>query len=229
MRIAVLCTFVFALAAAAPADAQVAVSMHDGLVTVDASNSTVRQILAEWAKVGQTRIVNGEGMSGGPVTLQLTNVPEEEALGILLRSAAGYLAVPRALAVANASHFDRIVVMPTSAPTNRAIAPPPNNLPQRIQTTPFDQDDDRNPPPAPPLVTLQERLQQAQQQLLQAQPGQAPPPAPVERNAPPPPPPASRPAPFAVPSPAAPGGVSMPGVIVPAPQPGQPPPASPQG
>jgi hypothetical protein len=231
MRIAVLCIFVLTLAAPSHAQAQLAVSMHGGLVTISASNVTVRQILAEWAKVGQTRIVNGEGVPGGPLTLQLTNVPEEQALDILLRSAAGYVAAPRAVADANASHFDRIIVMPTSAPSApRAITSAPTRVPQRIDTTPFDQDDDRNPPPAPPLQTLQDRLQQAQQQL---QPGQRPAPSnatDVNGSAPPAPPVAAAPPPalFAVPTPAVPGGVSTPGVVVPAPRPGQLPPGASQ-
>ena len=42
---------------------------------------------AEWAKVGETKVVNAE-MPGGPVTLELVDVPEKEALDILLRTAA---------------------------------------------------------------------------------------------------------------------------------------------
>ena len=56
----------------------------------------MRQILTEWARVGQTRIVNVERIPGGPVTLQLTDVPESEALDLLLRSVTGYMAAQRA-------------------------------------------------------------------------------------------------------------------------------------
>ena len=38
------------------ASAEVSVTIHDGLVTVVARDATVRQILAEWARVGQARI-----------------------------------------------------------------------------------------------------------------------------------------------------------------------------
>src|SRR5262245_17252568 len=109
--------------AAAPADAQVRLTIADGYVTLDAKDATVRQILAEWARVGQTRIVNGERVVGSPVTLQLTHVPEGEALNIVLRSVSGYMAAPRAAAVPNASRFDRILVMPTSTPP-RVTSPP---------------------------------------------------------------------------------------------------------
>ena len=46
------------LAGAVPARADVRVSMHDGLVTIVAKDATVRQILAEWARVGRATIVN---------------------------------------------------------------------------------------------------------------------------------------------------------------------------
>jgi hypothetical protein len=151
------------LIAAGPARAEVQVTMHDGLVSVNAKDATIRQILAEWAKVGQTKIVNAEGIVGEPVTLLLTDVPEEQALEILLRSASGYLAAPRAVAVSNASRFDRILVMPTSTPSRStaASAPPPAFPQPRAQASfpgnpgndgPTDDDLARNgPPPAPPL------------------------------------------------------------------------------
>ena len=64
-------------------------------MSLSAKNATVGQILAEWAKVGQTKIVNAERVGGGPMTLELTDVPEAEALEILLRSAGGYVLAPR--------------------------------------------------------------------------------------------------------------------------------------
>jgi hypothetical protein len=231
MRSALSCALALAVTlAAAPARAELVVSLHDGRITINATDVTVRQILAEWARVGQAKIVNGDGVPGGPVTLQLVDVPEQQALDILLRATAGYLAAPRALPLAGASHFDRVVIMPTSAPSRTAAPPPP---PQpRFQA--FDQDDDepRNgPPPAPPLAQqiqqAQQQLQQAQQQQFQ-QPVQTPaqpfqrepgvttyPPAVVPNDG-------AAPPPFAAPTPGVPVGVAVPGMVVPAPQPGQP-------
>src|ERR1700722_18015910 len=97
------------LAFATPARAELQITMHDGLVTVNAKDVTIRQILAEWAKVGQTKIVNAEGIAGGPVTIVLVDVPEEQALATLLRSVSGYLAAPRPTVVKNASRYDRIL------------------------------------------------------------------------------------------------------------------------
>ena len=81
--------------AASTASAEVQLSIRDGRVTLVATNATVRQILTEWARIGQTKIVNVERIPGGPLTLQFTNVPEQEALDILLRSVTGYMAAPR--------------------------------------------------------------------------------------------------------------------------------------
>ena len=86
------------LAAARPPSADVQLTIQDGRVSLVAKDATVRQILAEWARVGQTKIVNVERIPGGPVTLQLTDVPEQQALDMLLRSVSGYLAAPRAIA-----------------------------------------------------------------------------------------------------------------------------------
>ncbi len=89
-------------------------SVRDGLVSLDAQDVTVRQILTEWARVGKTRIVNVERITGGPITLKLDAVPEKQALDIILRSIPGYMAMPRSTQVADASLYDRILIMPTT-------------------------------------------------------------------------------------------------------------------
>src|SRR5262245_10065049 len=115
---------------AAPASAgELKLTMQDGRVTLIADNVPLRQILQEWARVGQTTIVNADKLTGPAMTLQLIDTPEREALDILLRSAAGYIAAPRAVVVANAATYDRITIMATSrapAPSvQSASAPPP--------------------------------------------------------------------------------------------------------
>lgn len=120
-----------ALGMAPSARAEVKITISDGKVSVDAKDATVRQIMAEWARVGQTRIVNAERITGAPLTLYLVQVPEAEALAIVLRSVSGYLAAPRAMADPNASQFDRILVMPSSTPPRSA--PPPTQAAQTFQ------------------------------------------------------------------------------------------------
>jgi hypothetical protein len=206
------------IAFAQPARAQVRVTMHDGHVTLTATNATVRQILTEWARVGQTKIINGEQVSGTPVTLAFSDVPEDQALDIVLRSVSGYLAAPRPTPLPNLSRYDRIVVMAASAPpraTATSAPPPPAFGAPRPPGVPAISDDDafRNtPPPAPPL------LQQPPNGLLNPPPAantQDPAGAPVSR-------PATSPGTFGPPT-----GVSTPGMVVPAPAPATPTPASP--
>ena len=105
------------LAAAVPAavSAEVQVSVANGRVSVVAKDATVRQILTEWARVGQVKVVNVERIPGTPLSLELKDVPEDQALDLLLRSVAGYLAAPRPTFLANASRFDRLVIMATAA------------------------------------------------------------------------------------------------------------------
>ena len=143
------------LVSTSTADAEVRVTIRNGHVTIAAKDATVRQILAEWARVGQTKIVNVERIPGGPLTLELTDVSEQQALDILLRAVSGYMAAPRVVAIANASVFDRIVVMPTTvapaapvaAASGPAFAQPTPSLPPRPVFD--DQDDDRAFPPVP--------------------------------------------------------------------------------
>jgi hypothetical protein len=117
------------LAVASAASADVHLSIRNGRVTLQATNATVRQILTEWARVGHTRIVNVERIPGGPLTLELTNVPEREALDLLLRSVTGYMAAARPVAAPDLSQFDRILVLPTAAiprsQTTAGAAPSP--------------------------------------------------------------------------------------------------------
>ena len=75
---------------------------------------------------GGTTIVNGERVPGPPVTLELQDVSEQQALDIVLRGVSGYLVAPRETAVAGASAFDRIFILPTSSrPTNASALPQP--------------------------------------------------------------------------------------------------------
>lgn len=128
----------------------VQLTIQDGRVSLIATDVTVRQILAEWARIGQTKIVNVEGISGGPVTLQLVNVPELQALDVLLRSVSGYLVAPRPTDASNLSRFDRIILLPTSvAPRAPANAPSPVfQQPQLLRPSlpPSDDDSDDEPP-----------------------------------------------------------------------------------
>jgi len=130
-RLLCLCCFTIAALVTTPAVASaqtraLQVTMNDGRVTIVARNVSLREVLQEWARVGKTTIVNADKLAGPPVTLQLVNSTERDALDILLRSAAGYLAVPRAASNPGTSVYDRIAILATSrAPAAMAVAAPP--------------------------------------------------------------------------------------------------------
>ncbi|HSL23023.1 MAG TPA: hypothetical protein VK886_15945 [Vicinamibacterales bacterium] len=190
MRKAVLlCSLALALMTPASVyGGELKLTMTDGRVTLIADAVPVRTILQEWARIGQSRIVNGEKVMGAPLTLRLINVPEAEALDVVLRSASGYLAAPRPVPVANASLFDRIVILPTSRPTTTTAAAPPPQQPQRqpfpgnqpVVQAPIIEDDeepeqqvepDENPPQQPPVTSDRP----GPIQVTPASPGQRPP------------------------------------------------------
>jgi hypothetical protein len=114
-----LLAFALCLSGPVTARADVMVSLADGRATIVARNATLRQVLAEWARVGGTRIVNLERVAGAPDSFELRNVPEAKALATLLRSLAGYIAAPRPATSRGASIYDRILILPTS------VASPP--------------------------------------------------------------------------------------------------------
>ena len=236
MRRALLLTVALSIASAWPAAAQnLKVSFQDGRVSVEATAVPVRAILTEWGKVGGTKIVGAERISGAPLTVKLIDVTEAQALETILRSVAGYMAAPRNAGV-GASMYDRILVMATtSAPAvannNARPAPnqpnafngtqrfvPPRQRPEQPEVEDVVQEPDDNPP-NPPVFTFP---QPGQQNGFVNQPGQfngAPPPQGITVNPsnggpttitinPTTPPPASGPI-----------GVSQPGMMVNPPQP----------
>ena len=216
------------LLAVSTAFADVQLTMQGGRVSLVAKDATVRQILTEWARVGHTKIVNVERVPGGPVTLELINVPESQALDVLLRALSGYITAPRPVEAANLSRFDRIIIMPTLASarpaTSSAPAPPAfQQSPQFNMPQPADDDaDDERPapngavPPAPrgPVFNTFPQPQVVNPQT-------APMPQPGAAGGAPPQTPA--PATFGGAVPTAPfGGVAVPGMVAP-------PPAAPPG
>ena len=139
---------------AVPASAQaVKLEFRNGLVNLSTQNAPLRTILAEWSRLGGTRIVNGERVPGAPLTLELNGVTERQAVDVLLRTAAGYIVAPRAADSSAASSFASILILPTSAAarpattvvqtrgrqTPRELEPDPEEDP--VTDTPPDADD----------------------------------------------------------------------------------------
>lgn len=114
---------------------EVKVTLNQGLVTIIANDAPISLILAEWARVGQTKIVNGDKMMT-VVSLQLVDMPERKALDILLRSASGYMAADRPTPLQNASSFDRIMILPFSRPPAAAPVSATTSMPQPFGPNP---------------------------------------------------------------------------------------------
>ena len=192
------------LFAVSTAFADVQLTMQNGRVSLVAKDATIRQILTEWARVGHTKIVNVERVPGGPVSLELINVPEAQALEVVLRTLSGYITAPRPDEALNLSRFDRIIIMPTLAAARPATSSAPPVAAPGAQRGPvfntFPQPQVVNPQTAPRM-----------------EPGGAPQTA-------------TPAAPVSSPTPVAPyGGVAVPGMVAPPPpappgqqQPGQP-------
>jgi hypothetical protein len=123
-------------------------------VTLTARDVSVSQILERWAQVGGTVVVNGAAIQGGPIALQLTDVPEREALEILLRGVGGYIVVDREDDSTGASSISKILILPRSAasrnqPTANAVAFDPASSTQPVETRA------EQTFPAPPVDTFQ--------------------------------------------------------------------------
>lgn len=150
MRHLLVSAAVFALLlSAAQAQQSLTLDIKDGRVNLDATSVPARQILAEWAKVGGTKVVGADKITGGPLTLKFVDMPERQALDIILRNVAGYMAAPRlASAAPGASGYDRILILPTSSP----VASSANNTNAvRLPTTPGQMTGtERRVPPRPP-------------------------------------------------------------------------------
>jgi hypothetical protein len=196
------------LLVAAPVSGQVRLAIDDGRVSLDATDATLREILEEWQRVGQTSIFNVERVTGGPLTIRLEDVPEERALEILLRALNGYVAAPRATGAAGASRFDRIMLMPGYArPRSAAVAPAAAPVGNDLLTQ------------APALPEPEDEGEERPVRII---------PAPDQRRVPfrafPPttqPSPAAQPQPTRPvysPQPVAPPGVPIPGMIIPVPE-----------
>ncbi|MGH9348932.1 MAG: hypothetical protein ACRD26_16870 [Vicinamibacterales bacterium] len=231
----------FAVLLVAPVSAgaqQMTLQIENGLVTLDAHEVSVRQILAEWARIGGARIVNGEKVAGGPVTLQLRGIPERQALDTILRGVSGYMLASRQAGTTGVSGFDRILILPTStaprgnpAPGNAAfpgMRPMPVQPVQPVEAEELFADDDRDEPdgdidgdgeevvqPQPGMNPRFQRRPTAQGQPFV--PGAFPAPPQVDEDAAPAPAPTN---PFGAPG----GGSATPGVISPVPQDPQQPP-----
>ena len=217
-RVALLCASTLCCAGSAAAQS-VSLEFHDGKVNLTTQNASLRTILNEWARVGGTQVVNMDRLAGAPVTIQLNGVPETQALDIILRGSAGYIAGLRSGAApgGTGSLLDRILVVPTAgtapALSARPVAapPPPFAAPPRFPQPDLDdnQASDNVPNGDPATNRGPVRVNVPPAGVNQA------PPQPFADDVPQPARPSTAPAnPFGIQT-----GSSRPGTITPVPQP----------
>lgn len=194
----VLATVLLAAASLSAQAQTVKVEFLMGKVNLVAQNATLRAILTEWSRVGGTRLINPERLTGGPVTLEFTGIPERQALDILLREIGGYMLGPRPALVAGVSAFDRLVVVSATAgrptPPAPAFAPPrptpqigraaPIPLPEPDEDSDDDEDEDDEEEPAPPPAVRQRPGGMPTAPALPPLPAQQEAPAPAVRPSP---------------------------------------------
>jgi hypothetical protein len=149
LGVALFALFALAAVAARASAGELTLKIANGRATLIAQDVPARQILAEWTRLGGTRIINGEKVIGPPLTVQLVDRPEREVLDFVLRSASGYVAAPRAEASPNLSMYDRVVILATSQPP--AYTPSSVSAPTftRPPTPVVDDDPVEQPAPVP--------------------------------------------------------------------------------
>ena len=156
------------IASTAPAGAQgtrkLDISFDNGMVTLVAENVTVREIRAEWARKGGSRIVNAEKLGGSPVyPTEFKGRPEADVLRALLREAPGYGVSMRDAPAAGTSTVGTGLILatrtvpvstssvgaPVSSQPQFQPPPQPQAAPRLIQGSPDDQI-----PPVQPISNM---------------------------------------------------------------------------
>ena len=157
----------------------VEVTFSKGRVTLTAQDATVRDILAEWAVAGDTQFVDVDALVPIPLRLELVDVPEAEALRLLLRNAAGFVAAPRAAAATGSSTFDRVVIMASSqqAPSPASVLPSAATALRPVQGAPVRTIPQTNPNFSDPVAGVDmEELREILPQPLRSNPSRQTPP-----------------------------------------------------
>ena len=113
---------------------EVTLRIRDGRVTLNTFEVSPSAILARWAEIGGVTIVNGDKVSGPPLTLQLVDVDEREALAAVLRGVGGYILGERKTPSPTGSTIDRILILPASSrPAATAFNQPTGASPIRTE------------------------------------------------------------------------------------------------
>ena len=135
---------------------EIRVVIDRGRVTLSVTDAPLAEVLTAWAHTGGTRFIGAEPLGNDRITLHLIDAPEADAIRLLLRTAAGYIAAPRRDRAAGASRFDRVTVLAArrtpAVQTLRAETPIGNR--RTVEPTPTPSGG-----AAPPALMAMEELQ----------------------------------------------------------------------
>jgi hypothetical protein len=145
---------------------ELALAIAEGRVTLTAAEAPLGDVLAEWSRAGNTRFEGVGELGSARVTLHLEGVPEREALRLVLRPAAGFLAAPRRSQGSGASIYDRVWIRadrraPQAAASQDRRPPPPRPV--------------REAPPVLSAAEQRERLQRLVRSRAPVEEAAAPP------------------------------------------------------
>jgi hypothetical protein len=96
--------------------------VEGGYVTLHADGVSVRTILRRWADVSGATITNLDSLSDARVSVHFDGIPEREVLSTLLRSATGYILVPRPASPQASGSVGLILIVPARPATGDRAA-----------------------------------------------------------------------------------------------------------
>ena len=101
----------------AGAEAQsLTLTIDKGLVTMDAEDVTVDDVLARWSRITRLKVVSKTGTGSNiPLSLHLSAVPEREAMALLLKGLSGYIMGERRDPDTGVITIDRLMILTQSA------------------------------------------------------------------------------------------------------------------
>jgi hypothetical protein len=148
LRTFLMSSFVLLLLAAGDAAAQkLALRIDQGLVTLDAENVTVDEVLARWIQATGLSVVSKGGQGSDiPVSLHLQGVSERDALKMVLRDLSGYIMGERVEQGTGVVKIDRLVILTESAPrVSDVMAPATRTRPEPVADPTADDDVPQTP------------------------------------------------------------------------------------
>lgn len=123
-------TLVIVAACAAPCAAQrLSLRIADGRVSLDATAVSLDQVLAEWSRVGDVIVLGARRLAPVLLTLRIHDLPEREALDLILAQAGGYAAQHRPGWSGRGSRYQRLAV---AAPVPAVASPGPDEQPTLV-------------------------------------------------------------------------------------------------